>query len=396
MGNDAGARQLLADRPAAPDRPDKWWFEQRYQIRQAITDGLPEAAYAIASKHGQDTAGRFAEAEWLAGWLALRFLNRPAVAGKHFSAVFGRVRYPISRARAAYWAGRAAEAAGDREQAAAWFRRAARHPTAFYGQLAARILAAPLCFSTEEPAAPAAARVRFDARPLAQAARLLGEAGDFETLSVFVAHLSRQAETPAGHLLVSRIGLAYGAPHISVEAAKRASRNGAPLVALAYPLPFGAAEIARAPDPPETALALALARQESALNPRAVSRSGARGLMQVMPRTAREVSRRLGLRYSRSRLTEDPGYNIALGSAYLSELLQDYGGSHMLALAAYNAGPTRVNRWLQRYGDPRSGAVDPVDWIELVPYPETRNYIQRVLESAVVYRSRLGEAPPSH
>ncbi len=394
-GKDAAARQLLMDLPAELDRPGKWWFEQSYQIRQAIKEGLPKEAYAIASGHGHDAGLPFAEAEWLAGWLALRFLNRPAAAGKHFSAMHDRVRYPISRARAAYWAGRAAEAAGNREQAAEWLRRAARHPTAFYGQLAGRTLAAPLRFQVEAPPAPPEARARFEARPLVQAARILGEAGDFETLQMFVAHLSRRAETPAEHLLISRIGLAYDAPHVSIGAAKRASRNGVPLVALAYPLPFGAVEIGRAPDPPETALVLGLARQESEMDPRAVSRSGARGLMQLMPRTARQVSRRLGLRYSRSRLTEDRGYNIALGSAYLSELLEDYGSNHALALAAYNAGPTRVNQWLRLYGDPRSGAVDPIDWIELVPYAETRNYIQRVLESAVVYRSRLSESESS-
>ena len=394
-GNDAGARDLLLDRPAELVRPGKWWFEQSYQIREAIKRGLFDEAYSIASRHGQTAGGPFSEAEWLAGWLALRFLHRPEAAAKHFQAMYERVRFPISRARAAYWRGRAAEASGDGNLAAEWFRRAAGHPTTFYGQLAAQVLSVDSRLPDAAPAIAPEERERFEARTLVQAVRILGEAGDFETMRTFATHLSRGARTPGEHLLVSRLGLAYGAPHISVAAAKRAWRNGVPLVAEAWPLAFGRDDLDRVSGAPELALLLGLARQESEMDPHAVSRSGAMGLMQLMPATARQVSRELGLAYSRSRLRTDRGYNIALGSTYLAELLETFRGDRALALAAYNAGPNRVREWLRTYGDPRSGKVDPVDWIELVPFAETRNYIQRVLESAVVYRHRLKGATDS-
>ena len=394
-GKHAGARELLLDRPADLVRPGKWWPEQNYQIREAIERRLFDRAYAIASRHGQTANRPFSEAEWLAGWLALRFLDRPGDAARHFQAMYDRVRFPISRARAAYWSGRAAKAAGDRDRAATWYRRAASHPTTFYGQLAGKALALESRFPAGAPAVAPEERERFEGTPLVQAARLLGEAQDFETMSTFVTHLSRTAETPGEHLLASRLGLAYGATHISVSAAKRAWRNGVPLIAEAWPLAFGEGDTARAPDPPELALLLGLARQESEMDSHAVSRSGAMGLMQLLPGTAREVSGRLGLAYSRSRLREDRGYNIALGSAYLAELLQAFEGDRALALAAYNAGPNRVRQWLATFGDPRRGEVDPIDWIELVPFAETRNYIQRVLESAEVYRHRLKGPPDS-
>ncbi len=388
-GNDSGARDLLLDRPAELARPGKWWPEQSYQIREAIKRGRFAEAYAIASKHGQAAAGPFSEAEWLAGWLALRFLDRPETAAGHFRAMYDRVRFPISRARGAYWSGRAAMASGDKTLAAEWFRRAARHPTAFYGQLAGKALSLASRYPDGLPAVAPEERERFEARPLVQAARLLGEAGDFETMQTFVTHLSRSARSPAEHVLASQLGQAHGAPHISVRAGKRAWRNGVPLMAETWPLAFGADDVARLSRAPGLPLLLGLARQESEMNPQAVSRSGAMGLMQLMPATARQVSRELGLAYSRSRLRSDRGYNIALGSAYLAELLESFDGNEALALAAYNAGPNRVREWLRTYGDPRSGRVDPIDWMELVPFAETRNYIQRVLESAEVYRHRL-------
>ncbi len=189
------------------------------------------------------------------------------------------------------------------------------------------------------------------------------------------------------------MGLTYGAPHISVKAAKRASRSGVHLVAYNYPISFGEAEVSHMPNPPELALLLGLVRQESEMNPLAVSRAGAYGLMQLKASAAKWLSRALGVAYSKSRLTRDPGYNITLGSAYLSRLLVGYGGAYALALAAYNAGPSCVEKWLRTYGDPRGGVIDPIDWIELIPFSETRNYIQRVLESALVYRSALNGAP---
>ncbi len=387
------ARDLLLDPPADLGRPGKWWPEQRYQIREAIGLDLFKDAWTIASRHGQVDRVPFSEAEWLAGWLALRFLDDPAAAEPRFAAMYERVRFPISRARAAYWAGRAAAAAGAHARAADWFRLAARHPTVFYGQLAAGPAGIDLRFPPTEPLIAPDLRARFEAAPAVQAARLLGEAGDFDTLRRFVVHLSERAAEPGEHLLIARLAAAYGATHLSIEAARRASRRGVDMIAYNYPVPFDGASFERAGGAPEAALLLGLARQESAMDPGAVSRAGALGLMQLMPRTARHVARTLGVAYSERRLTQDPGYNVRLGAAYLSDLLADYGGARALAVAAYNAGPSRVNAWLPKFGDPRDGATDPIDWIESLPFAETRNYVQRVLEGACVYRHVLQRAP---
>ena len=223
-GKHAGARELLLDRPAELVRPGKWWPEQSYQIREAIERRLFGRAYAIASRHGQTANRPFSEAEWLAGWLALRFLNRPGDAAKHFQAMYDRVRFPISRARAAYWSARAAEAAGDRDRATEWYRRAAGHPTTFYGQLAGKALALERRFPAGEPAVAPEERERFEARPLVRAARLLGEAGDFETMRTFVTHLSRSAQTPGEHLLAAGWGWPTG---LRISRSARRSGPGA-------------------------------------------------------------------------------------------------------------------------------------------------------------------------
>ena len=388
-GDHAGARALLLDAPPASGRPGKWWHERRYQIREALGEGAVEDAYALALGHGHSGGLAFAEGEWLAGWLALRFLDRPLVAGDHFRAMYGGVRYPTSRARAAYWAGRSAEAGGSGAEAADWYKRAAGHPTTFYGQMAGLALDALGNLPPGEPAVPAVVRDEFEARPAVQAARMLGEVGDLAGLERFVVYLSAGAGGAGEHALIGRMGLAYGAPHLSVKAAKRASLDGVSLIEAGYPLVFGAEEAGGAGEAPELALMLGLARQESGMDLQAVSRAGARGLVQLMPGTAERMSRELGIPYSLARLTEDAAYNVTLGGAYLSRLLARYDGAYVPALAAYNAGPSRVDRWLLDWGDPREGEVDTIDWMESIPYRETRNYVQRVLEGAQVYRHRL-------
>ena len=218
---------------------------------------------------------------------------------------------------------------------------------------------------------------------------MLGEVGDLAGLERFVVYLSAGAGGGGEHALIGRMGLAYGAPHLSVKAAKRASLDGVSLIEAGYPLVFGAEEAGGAGEAPELALMLGLARQESGMDLQAVSRAGARGLVQLMPGTAERMSRELGIPYSLARLTEDAAYNVTLGGAYLSRLLARYDGAYVPALAAYNAGPSRVDRWLLDWGDPREGEVDTIDWMESIPYRETRNYVQRVLEGAQVYRHRL-------
>ena len=377
-GNDAGARQLLLQLSADSDRPGKMWPEQRLQVRAAIRQGSFDEAYAVASRHRQTADGPFIEAEWLSGWLALRFAKRPEGAAEHFRAAYERARYPSGRARAAYWSGRAAKEAGDPKGAAEWMRRAARHPTTYYGQLAGGDLSLVPGFPDGEPGIAAEERDRFEARSAVRAARLLGEAGDLETLRIFVTYLSGGAKTPGQHRLIVRLGLDHGATHISAEAAKRALRQGVPPIAATYPLSFGAVAVARLEDPPYPALLLAVAREERGVNP-----------MPSAPETAGTPSDRPGMANGRTRLPGDTGYDVAFAAARLQELLKTYGGDRVLALAAYRAGPSRIDEWLRIHGDPREGGVDPIDWIESVPDAGTRDHVQRVLAGAAVYRHLL-------
>jgi soluble lytic murein transglycosylase len=370
-------------------RPRRWWTERHILARRALDDGEVTTAYRLAADHGQTSAAAIAEAEWLAGWVALRFLGEPILAYRHFVAMHRVVRMPISVARAAYWAGRAAEAAAVPLESERWYRRAVTRPTTFYGQLATLALGREVLTLPAGPH-PAAAGA-FEARELVRLARLLGELDEGELMGAVLARLLDQASSPAERALIAHIGLDYGLAHVSIRAAKRALRDDTMLIESAYPVPA-----ALAPGPGgagllEPGLLLALARQESEMNRRVVSRAGARGLLQLMPATARMMARRLGLTYERSRLTSDDAYNLRLGGGYLAGLLADFDGAGVLALPAYNAGPGRVGQWIRDNGDPRDAAVDPIDWIELIPYSETRNYVQRVLEGIQVYRHLLAD-----
>lgn len=387
------AREILLDPPTDLVRPEAWWAESRLGVRRALVDGAITDAYWLASRHRLAESLALAEAEWLAGWIALLFLEEPENALRHFGTLAQSVRRPISVARAAYWAGRATESAGRAEAAAAWYRKAAHHPTTFYGQLAAARAGLSEALALPEPPVPTEADVRaLNELELVNAVRVLAELGQRDLIDPFVLRLGSQAETPEEHTLIAVLAHAVERLDLAVAVAKRASWAGIDLVNYGYPLipvpppPGGASQGV------EPALLLAMVRQESAFDPTAVSRRGARGLLQMLPATARRVARRLNLRFSRARLVTDPAYNLTLGQAYIGELLQAFDGSYALALAAYNAGPHRVQRWMSDNGDPRTGEVDVVDWIELIPFDETRNYVQRVMEAVPVYRARLGEA----
>jgi soluble lytic murein transglycosylase len=387
-GFDDKARELLFDPPDDVVRPKAWWIERGIQVRKALHAGHVTDAYRLARDHAPLSGQSFAEAEWLAGWVALRFLGDAKDAFAHFQRLYRAVRFPVSRARGAYWAGRAAERLGERDAARTWYETGARHPTVFYGQLAAQRLEDPALLELEAAPEPAAAEAAaFAERELARAVRLLAELGEEQRLRPFVMALNASARTPVEHTLVARLAARVGRPDLGVRSAKRSVRKGIMVPEQGYPV-VGLGQGARA----EQALLLAISRQESEFNPKAVSGSGARGLMQLMPATARLMAKRLKMRYAKSRLVDDPVYNATLGSAYLGDLIQRYRGSYVLAIAAYNAGPSRVKRWLRDNGDPRLGQVDVIDWIELIPFSETRNYVQRVLEALQVYRLRLNGA----
>ena len=389
---DDDARALLPERPRdLGSRPKLWWRERAILARRALEDGQTKRAYALAAGHSQTAASSYSEAEWLAGWIALRFLDDARAALLHFVHMHGAVTMPISRARGAYWAGRAAEASDDPDSAVLWYEKAAIYPATFYGQLAiARIAArdAPLIRTAPDTAGD----TTLDGHPLVAAVRFLTFLGRDYLAEPFYHRLSKLARNETDHALISTLALSVGQPDQSIRAAQQAARDGYVSIERLFPLvdvPF-----ARDNGELEHALVLALIRQESRFDRRARSSSGALGLMQLMPRTAESVARSMGLSESHKRLTSNATHNIALGSRYLHDLVERYDGSYLLAVAAYNGGPRNVARWIAANGDPRRDPdVDIIDWIEMIPIPETRNYVQRVLEGTQVYRWQLGRRP---
>jgi soluble lytic murein transglycosylase len=389
-GRHDGVVELLDRAADSVRRPERWWPIRHWAAREALDLDDTALAYRLASRHGLKSGIGFAEGEWFAGWLALRFEQAPAQAYQHFVRLYDGVTTPISRSRGAYWAGVAAERLGQSDSARTWYRRAADHATAFYGQQALARLDGTLDLDlTATVAVSEAERGAFDALELVRLVRLLAAFDAQQYVTTFLSHLRQQADTPVAHRLHAELAEAIGRPDQALFTAKQASGRGMAVGAHLFPVPADIAPHLDGDGPPEPALVLALIRQESAFDRRAVSRAGARGLMQLMPATARLVAKKIKLPYRRADLTEDPSYNMTLGRAYLGQLLEEFEGSTALALAAYNAGPHRVARWIAAFGDPRRPEVDPVDWIERIPFSETRNYVQRVLESQVVYRLAL-------
>ncbi|MDM7946260.1 MAG: lytic transglycosylase domain-containing protein [Oceanibaculum nanhaiense] len=378
------ARELLAQAPADPDNAGYWWRERAYHFREALNAGHISDAYRLASRHGAKSGIVFAEGEFLAGWTALRFLEDKKDALTHFTRMHDGVSTPISRGRAAYWAGRAAEALNRREEAARWYGEASAHITTFYGQLAAARLEGPLPALPADPIPDAAEIAAFEKLELVRLVRRLSEIDQPKLLSTFLDAVARQADSAGQRQLVADLGQANDNPDVGVRLARQFAQDGLQLIEAGYPVPGRIAE-----GHPKQTLILSLIRQESNFDSQAISRAGARGLMQLMPATARQVARQENLTYAPAKLTEDPDFNVALGSRYMVDLLDNYDGFYPAAIAAYNAGPSRASRWLREIGDPRRGDIDIVDWIELIPFSETRNYVQRVLENLYVYRTRL-------
>ncbi len=389
-GFDESARKIISALPEDLMKPAAWWHEIHIEIRRTIADGLITEAYEFANDHRQHQPLPVSEAEWLAGWIALSFLNDPDVAYPHFALLHSAVRYPISIARGAYWTGRAAAAVNNPVLARHWFGAAAQFPTTFYGQLALAALGGKELFKLPPPPTPNAGDVAaIDGYELTAVVRALAESGHKKLLRPFVTKLLDVAVTPGQRRLVAAVVAAAGRPEFAVVVARRSARKGTALIKYGYPVidqPQGSGPGSMVDD----ALVLAMMRQESGFDQMAVSRAGALGYLQLMPATARTVAKRLGLPYSKARLTNDPDYNLTLGRAFIAKLLDNYDGSYALALAAYNAGPSRVRRWVRLYGDPRKGDIDIIDWIELIPISETRNYVQRVMEAVAIYRYRLG------
>jgi soluble lytic murein transglycosylase len=389
-GMDEGAIQLLDAAPQDAVHAVQWAAERQIMARRALAAGTPDVAMRVAERHQTTTGAPFAELEFLSGWIALRFLNKPDVAYDHFVRLYNEMKLPISLARGAYWAGRAAEAMGKHDLAMTWYDKAADRLTTYYGQLAASLHGGTRAGTIKEPKPSLAVVAAFNSRPLVRVTRALGEAGSDNLARIFLRRLSETAQSPDDYALVTQLAIDIHRPDLAVASAKRAGYAGINLIAEGYPLttfPKGGKV--------ETPLLLALTRQESAFDGGAVSSAGARGLMQIMPKTASLIAKALRMPFSQKRLTNDRQYNVTLGRAYLDGLLSDFSGSYVLSIAAYNAGPARVKEWMRDYGDPRSSSVDVVDWVESIPFSETRNYVQRVLENLQVYRLRLGETGPA-
>jgi soluble lytic murein transglycosylase len=385
-GLDDQAQEILAGVPADAPNADRWWVERQYQARRMLGNGDISAAYRIAAAHGDVDTRNMIDAEWLAGWIALRFLQERHLALTHFARIYGAVQTPVSRARGAYWAGRAAEALGDKAGAEHWYTSAADYSTTYYGQLAALRLGRSGALSLPpEPQPTPDDTATFKTQELVQAAHLLGSVGLDEKVRSFILRLNDLSRTPVSHRLVADLAERIGRIDLGVTSAKRSARNGVILVDRAFPM----FQLPAYPGAPELPLVLAVSRQESEFNPQAVSNAGARGLMQLMPSTAKMVAKSMHVTYRPAMLTGDPAYSTLLGGRYLRNLLDNFGGSYVLALAAYNAGDVRVRKWMQDWGDPRRPEVDVIDWIELIPFAETRNYVQRVFEGLQVYRQRL-------
>ncbi len=379
---------MLAHPKAIEVRPEIWWGERGILARRALQQGLISQAYRLAEAHGQKEGVGFAEAEWLAGWIALRFLQEPQKAYPHFVTLHEGVQTPASLARGAYWAGRAAEAMGESRKAETWYRKASEYNVTYHGLLALDKLNDGKNWTFPADPLPSSSDIRtFENHELTRIVRILTDLGMSEESRPFLLRLHDQAETPGQRALTATLATTVGRPDIAVHIARRSERDGVPLVSTGFPIPK-----LDFVNEPEKSLVLGVIRQESAFHAAAVSPAGARGLMQLMPETAKRVAKTVGATYTGpGQLVSDPAFNIQLGSTYLQTQLDDFGGSYIMALAAYNAGPNRVRRWVNDFGDPRNPGTDPIDWVEMIPFNETRTYVQKVLENVQIYRHRLGE-----
>ncbi len=387
--NDAALEALLHP-PADLGDANAWGEQRQIMIRRAMEKHDYPLAYQLAAHHGLSEPKNVAQAEFLAGWIALRLLSKPEVALKHFQALDAASTTPISQARAGYWLGRTQEALGDPNAAEQAYEGASVFNTTYYGQLAlTRLYAEPQLLAKADPPLPESVRHTILTKDMFRAIERLAAIGETARAQVFFHAAGEAATARADFVVLAEIAARIHRPDLGIQAVKAAAHKNMMVENGGFPLlllPF--------PSPPEPAFTHALIRQESLFNAHAQSGVGARGLMQLMPATAREVARKMDLRYTES-LLEDPAYNIKLGTHFVQDQIDKFGGSYIMALAGYNAGPGRVHEWIATFGDPRSGAVDPVDWIELIPIQETRTYVQRIIESTQVYRARLnnGTAP---
>ncbi|MDC0620229.1 lytic transglycosylase domain-containing protein, partial [Candidatus Pelagibacter ubique] len=374
-------------------RPDKWWVERAIMTRALIYKNKYDTAYKVASQHSLDKGSEFAEAEWLSGWIALSFLNDPILAVDHFNNFYQNVSYPISLARGAYWLGRSYEKIGDKRQSEDWYREATKYLTTYYGQLAFLKINPSQNFKLEEQAnVKEEYRKYFYNKELVKITHLLNELNKDKYTKNILRHLANDNIASGSEILAAELATNISRYDFAIQVSKLASYEKRFHNTFNYPI-ISVPQYVNGRKIPETAFILSLIRQESEFDMRANSHVGAQGLMQIMPYTAKLVAKQAKLPYSKSRLTSDPEYNINLGSHYIAGLILQYDGAYPFATAAYNAGPKRVKHWKKINKDPQKKQIDFVDWVELIPFKETRNYVQRVMENYNVYRYILEKKP---
>ena len=393
-GDQAGAAQALFAAPRDPKQlvdTNAWWREVRVLVRGFLDRGDPQTAYRAAVHSGTPESENYqADQQFTAGWVALRFLKDHSTAMKHFARIDEFSKHPATLSRGHYWQGRASEAAGNQGAARASYEKAARFSTAYYGQIArARLGLKELALN--RPVEPSSIeRAQFGQREYVRALRLLYAADAPELAIPFYTDLVGRADDNASVLLLAAVAYEHRDPRGMVLIGKAAYDRGIMIDTIAFPL-FGIPELPKDEIQADRALIYAIARQESQFVQSVTSSASAHGLMQVIPPTARGIAKRLGIPYDLSKLRGDPVYNARLGANELGHLLRSFNGSYILSFVGYNAGPGRAREWVNRYGDPRDPKVDAVDWVERVPFSETRYYIQRVMENLQVYRVLFGD-----
>jgi len=374
-------------------RPDKWWKERAIMARALIYKNKYEAAYKIASNHSLDKGPEFAEAEWLSGWIALSFLDDPILAIDHFNNFYQNVSYPISLSRGAFWLGRSYEKIGDNEQSKLWYKEATKYLSTYYGQLAFLKTKPNETFELDEQAIVSEKyRKYFYKKELVRIVYLLDELNKDKYTKHILRHLANDNIENGSEILAAELATNISRYDFAIQISKIASYQKRFHNNFNYPI-ISTPKYVNGRKIPETAFILSLIRQESEFDMRANSHVGAQGLMQLMPYTAKLVAKQAKLPYSKSRLTSDPEYNINLGSHYIAGLILQYDGAYPFATAAYNAGPKRVKYWKKINKDPQKKQIDFVDWVELIKFKETRNYVQRVMENYNVYRYILEKRP---
>lgn len=369
--------------------PDLWWPMRAEAVREALARHDTKRALKLLAQAGDVTGENLADALWLKGWIKLRKNKDSANAYKDFFSLYTKVSTPVSKARAAYWAGRAAENNGNHAIAVDWMQKAATHPTVFYGQLAQMWLKQKTTLTLPPSPKPSEEIIKkFNNREMVRMVRALHIAGNAEARDQFLASLARQDLPAEEYELVARLAYDVAGVNAAVEVAKLALRDGIVLIGAGWPVISTPPELKLEP-----ALTLAITRQESEFDPRARSNANARGLMQLLPGTAQHVAKKLGMPYE-DKMLENPMANLTLGSSYLGSLIAGFDGNYILGIASYNAGPANVRKWIASMGSPPNQLEARIDWIESIPFAETRNYVMRALENLNVYRALLNAKAP--